>query len=59
MVLQRFDQCFSSADVILYVVPVNYIQYERARLLLMDLKQSMRKHWYMVQLHTHIYAHRR
>lgn len=28
--LQRSDQCFSSTGAILYVVAVNYIQYERA-----------------------------
>lgn len=52
-VLQRSDQCFSSTGAIQYVVPVNYIQYERARLSLMDLKQSKRKHWYIVLPHTH------
>lgn len=54
---------FSSAAAILYVVPVNYIQYERARLSLMDPKQSKRKHWYIVRshtrAHTHIYARRK
>ena len=47
----------SAAPVLYYVVPVNYIQYERARLRLMDLKQSKRKHWYIVLLHTHTYMH--
>lgn len=46
----------SAAAALLYVVPVNYIQYERARLSLMDLKQSKRKHWYIVQSHTHTHT---
>jgi len=47
----------SVVPVLLYVVPVNYIQYERAWLLLMDLKQSKKKHWYIVQSHTHRHTH--
>lgn len=57
LVLQRSDQCSSSTGAILYVVPVNYIQYERARISLMDLKQSKRKHWYIVQSHTHTHTY--
>lgn len=57
--LRRCDQCFCSTNAILYVVQVNYIQYEGARLSLIYLKQSRRESWYIPQsyIHTHIHIY--